>query len=131
MDFATTSPLQQRVVSSAAVESLAAAMSYEMHKLSDRQTAERCRQHGVRLAPMVVESFGGWGQTAQRAFKWLAHANASRTGHSVSQATMDLYSGLSIILWRANARALLARVALPDGTSNSMSRRARTQLAAS
>ena len=70
-------------------------------------------QHGFKLVPVVAESYSGWGRQPQEAFKWLAHAHTSRTCKSVSQATLEFYSSLSIHLMRANARALLARVAVP------------------
>ena len=130
MDFAVTSPLQQSNVSLAAQEQLSAAASYENKKLADRNTAERCRQHGFRLVPMVAESRGGWGTSAQKAFKWLAHARAARTGMSVSQVTVELYSGLSVILMRANARSLLARTVAPEASIDIAIQGARTELAA-
>ena len=132
MDFAVTSPLQPGYVAEAAREQLSAATSYESDKLSDRNTAERCRQHGFKLVPMVAESCGGWGNSAQKALRWLIHANAGRTGRSISQITVELYSSLSIIIMRANARALLARIGVPE-EAVSMERpaqRARTALTA-
>ena len=110
MDFAVTSPLRQGVIADTAREQLAAASAYEDHKASDRSTEERCRQQGIRLVPVVAESYGGWGTCAQRHFKWLLHAHASLTGKSVSQASLEFYSSLSIIIMRANVRSLLARV---------------------
>ena len=111
MDFAVTSPLQASMVTAAAHTVLAAAAAYEERKRVDRDTAARCNAQGIELIPMVVESFGGWGRAAQEAFRVLARARAARSGQSVSMATSQLYQGLSIKLMRANARALLARVA--------------------
>ena len=114
MDFAVTSPLQSSCLVRASESELSAATAYEAQKLADHDTAEKCRQHGLVLAPMVVESFGGWGCKAQSNFKILAHARAARTGETVSDITRGLFSGLIIILWRANVRSLLARVPLGD-----------------
>ena len=61
MDFAVTSPLQLDQLREAASQELAAAVAYEGVKFSDRDTAQKCRDHGVRLLPMVAESLGGWG----------------------------------------------------------------------
>ena len=132
MDFAVTSPLQLATVHEAAGETLAAAARYEQHKLDDRDTAAKCRAWGVRLIPMVAESFGGWGVAAQKAFKVICAATAERTGDNNSLATSQFYEGLGIKLARASARSLLARVALatPDVVSNGASSRALNALAA-
>ena len=131
MDFAVSSPQQQSEVQAASVTQLCAATSYEARKLSDRDTASQCRRHGCHLAPMVVESYGGWGQIVQDNFKFLAHARAARTGESVSDISRILYSGLSITLMRANARSLLARVPAGNGWAVKSLDRSRTLLAAS
>lgn len=112
MDFAVTSPLQLGTVHDAAGHTLAAAAQYEQQKLDDRDTAAKCEAWGVRLVPMVAESFGGWGPAAQKAFKVICAASASRTGDDNSLATSQFYEGLGIKLARAAARSLLARVAL-------------------
>ena len=59
---------------------------------------------------MVVESFGGWCQSAQDAISVAARAWAAKQGCDVSYATSTIYAGLSSRLWRANARAVLARL---------------------
>ena len=109
MDFAVTSPLQLAGIRAAAGRVLAAAEAYEEVKFADRDTARRCRDQGVRLVPMVAESFGGWGPEAQKAFKVLGRAlsNTSGTAHGVVVA--QLYENLSVKLMRAAARSALAR----------------------
>ena len=109
MDFAVTSPLQLAGIRAAAGRELAAAEAYEEVKFADRDTARRCRDQGVRLVPMVAESFGGWGPEAQKAFKVLGRtlSNASGTAHGVVVA--QLYENLSVKLMRAAARSALAR----------------------
>ena len=129
MDFAVTSPVQQRRVAEAAGRTLAAAEAYEEQKLADRSTGDRCRHFGLRLVPMIAESYGGWGLTAQKAFKVIARAGAARNGKTVSDMTSQLYSGLSIKLMRANARSLLARVS-SEVDSGRPEGRARTMLEA-
>ena len=94
----------------AANRHLAAAMDYEAHKLEDRQTSQRCSELGFTLAPMVVETLGGWGPTAQDVFRVVARATAEASGLDVSTAVSQLYQGLGIRLQRANARAILSRV---------------------
>ena len=111
MDFAVTSPLQQMQTRAATQSPLAAAMEYAERKHADRNTGQRCQDLGIKLVPMIAESLGGWGPEAQKAFKILASAHASRTGTQYSKAISQLYEGLSTKLLRAAARSLLARVA--------------------
>ena len=63
----------------AAEERLAAATEYEDRKFADRDTGQRCREHGARLAHMVVESLGGWGGEAQKAGQVLGRALSTAT----------------------------------------------------
>ena len=86
-------------------------MGYEAHKLADRETAQRCNVAGYRLVPMVAETLGGWGPEAQAFFRVLSKATAEHKGLSPSLAADQLYQGLGIRLQRANARAIMARVA--------------------
>ena len=130
LDFAVTSPLRQSEVLTAAKRQLSAATAYEGAKLADRDTCARCEQHGIRLVPVVAESFGGWGGMAQDLFRTLIHARAARSGETVSSVTTSLYTGLSIILMRANARALLARVPQEAGVHADRVSRAATLLQA-
>ncbi|CAK0861048.1 unnamed protein product [Prorocentrum cordatum] len=130
LEFAVTPPLRQSAVQGAAARQLSAATSYEGAKLADRDTGARCEQLGIRLVPMVVESFGGWGEMAQDVFRTLIHARAARSGETVSNVTTYLYSGLSITLMRANARALLARIPQEAGVHADHVGRAATLLQA-
>ena len=105
-----TSPMQLATLGTASRTQLSAAMEYEAEKLSNRETADRCTTLGIQFIPVVAESFSGWGPKAQEALGVIARASASRTGTTVGLATTYLYEGLSTIIMRANARALLARV---------------------
>ncbi len=109
MDFAVTSPLQLDQLREAASQELAAAVAYEGVKFSDRDTAQKCRDHGVRLLPMVAESLGGWGPEAQKAFKVIGRALSSATGVPHGTVVAGLYGSLSVKLMRAAARSALAR----------------------
>ena len=88
---------------------MAAARSYEAHKLEDRRTAQQCAEAGLTLVPMVAETLGGWGPAAQNFFRNLARTTAERQGIDPSIASNQLYEGLGIRLQRANARAVLSR----------------------
>jgi hypothetical protein len=86
-------------------------MAYEAAKLADRDTAARCVAQGIKLIPMVVETFGGWGPAARAVLGTLAHTTAQSTGIPHSIATGQLYEALGVRLQRANARAIISRLA--------------------
>ena len=110
---------------------LAAAAEHEDRKRNDRDTARRCQEHGVTLVPFVVESFGGWCQSAQDAIGTLAYYWAAKQGTDLSMAVSYVYTGLSSRLWRANARSVLARLGTEEASRNTAPRgRARTALVA-
>ena len=90
-------------------------MAYEATKMEDRATAARCHQLGIKLIPMVAETFGGWGPAAQKVFSFISRATAEKQGITDSAASRQLYQALGVKLQRANARAIIARVA---GSSN-------------
>ncbi|CAK0823258.1 unnamed protein product, partial [Prorocentrum cordatum] len=73
---------RQSAVQGAAARQLSAATSYEAAELADSDTVLRCEQLGIRLVPMVAESFGGWGAMAQDVFRSLIHARAARSGET-------------------------------------------------
>ena len=120
MDFAVTSPLQLALVQAAAERPLAAARAYEERKFADRQTAQRCLNHGVRLVPMVAESTGGWGPEAQKAFKVIARSISSATGLPHGLAVAQMYESLSVKLMRAVARSTLARTSRAMAEASSL-----------
>jgi hypothetical protein len=99
----------------AAKNCLAAAKAYENEKFNDRGTQEKCAREGITLVPVVAETFGGWGPVATNFFRRLLHLAAERQGQSVSSLSAQLYQGLAVRLQRANARAVLRRIA--DATS--------------
>ncbi|CAK0882556.1 unnamed protein product [Prorocentrum cordatum] len=130
LDFAVASPRRQSAVQGAAARQFSAATSCEGAKLADGDNGVRCEQLGIRLVPVVVESFVGRGEMAQNVFRALIHARAARSGATVSNVTTSFYSGLSITLTRANARALLARIPQEAGVHADRVSRAATLLQA-
>ena len=93
-----------------AANSLAATRAYEMKKRDDRDTSDRCRALGISLIPAVAESFSGWGEEAQKAFKVLIQAKVNRSGQDASIVSSQFFEGLNIKIMRANARSLLTRI---------------------
>ena len=72
----------------------------------------KCAELGWVCIPLAVESYGCWGTEAQQSFSRLAARLAIQMGCSKSQATTTVYQRLSLLLVRANARALLSRARL-------------------
>ena len=59
--------------------------------------------------PLVMETYGCWGDEAIKCLDRLAARIATHTDRPKSSAVLVLYRRLSIVLFRANARAILAR----------------------
>ena len=64
---------------------------------------------GLAFLPLVVESFGGWGEVARDVVRHLATALARQTGKSEDETLSHVWGRLAIILQRANARILANR----------------------
>ena len=64
---------------------------------------------GLAFLPLVVESFGGWGEVARDVVRRLATALARQTGKSEDETLSHVWGRLAIILQRANARILANR----------------------
>ena len=73
------------------------------------QNDTKCSELGWQCIPLAVETYGAWGEEACNAFSCIAMREAILTNCSKSQVLGDLYGRLSIVLVRANARAILAR----------------------
>ena len=63
----------------------------------------------VGIIIINMETYGAWSEEARNAFSCIAMREAILTNCSKSQVLGDLYGRLSIVLVRANARAILAR----------------------
>ena len=74
-----------------------------------KQNDTKCSELGWQCIPLAVETYGAWGEEARNAFSCIAMREAILTNCSKSQVLGDLYGRLSIVLVRANARAILAR----------------------
>ena len=110
MDFAVTSPLQFQVLAESSRTRLVAANLYEIRKFEDRNTASRCTELGITLIPMIAESFGAWGDHAQKAFSTICNAYVAKNCVSESVAINQVYEGLNTKFMRLNARSLLVRI---------------------
>ena len=106
-DITVTSPLSPKIVSEAGGSAGVAAKAAESRKHEQNDTT--CSELGWQCIPLAVETYGAWGEEACNAFSCIAMREAILTNYSKSQALGDLYGRLSIVLVRANARAILAR----------------------
>ena len=84
-----------------------AAKAAESRKHEQNDT--KCSELGWQCIPLAVETYGAWGEEVCNAFSCIAMRKAILTNCSKSQVLGDLYGRLSIVLVRANARAILAR----------------------
>ncbi len=109
LDFACTSGL--RDIQACIRDPTSPVTSYEGFKRSHLDTERLCREDGLDFCPMVVEAAGGaWGPAAVGIFTELAKTKALLTGEPVEALLTELYQGLSVILRRENARALVKRM---------------------
>ena len=74
---------------------------------------EACALRGWSCIPLVVEVFGGWGNEAIDVLNKLSKKMATQLCRSLIEVTSTIYSRLSLILMRQNARAILARCVSP------------------
>jgi hypothetical protein len=71
---------------------------------------EGCRQAGMVFIPMVVETLGGWHESAILQIKKLGAALARHTGEEESEKIRHLYQRLAILLVKGNAALFLNRL---------------------
>ena len=71
--------------------------------------AEACRSVGVTFVPLVVESLGGWSETAVHSIKSIGRQLGQRLGIPPADSTTHLFQRLSICLWRGNAAMWIRR----------------------
>ena len=71
--------------------------------------AEACRSVGVTFVPLVVESLGGWSETAVHSIKSIGHQLGQRLGIPPADSTTHLFQRFSICLCRGNAAMWIRR----------------------
>ena len=74
---------------------------------------ETCALRGWTCYPLVVEVFGGWGNEAINVLSKLSKKMATQLCRPLIEVISTIYSCLSLILMRQNARAILARCVSP------------------
>ena len=110
LDIAITAPQRQGVIERAAREALASAKQYADTKRSHLDTARLCRDKGIYFVPFVVESTGALEPGAFKVLKALAKAAAVRSGRDGDAVLAESLQYFSVLIRRAQARALLRRL---------------------
>lgn len=107
VDVTVVSPLQKALVKGAAEEAGKSLQVAFGRKLRTHDAA--CRKEGLSFLPLVVETLGGWEDSALTFVRRLAAAQASRVGSDPGQATLHLLQRLGMCLWRGNSAMWLRR----------------------
>ena len=101
MDVSVISTLQPLTVVGAAASPGYALKVGEDRKLAAHQAG--CSEAGILFLPLIVESLGGWNDTALDVISRIGRLLALRSSSSPAETTRHLYQRLSICLWRGNA----------------------------
>ena len=107
-DFCVTSPLNLLILSEAGVSSGAAAHASEIRKHNSNDA--KCGELGWVCIPLVVETYGAWGQEAVKSFAQLASRLAIACSKPKSVVINDLYGRLNTCLIRSISSAILSRM---------------------
>ena len=107
LDVTVVDPCQVATVAGAA-ETPGHAITFA-HTRKVRGAEEACQAQGLAFLPLVVESFGGWGEVARDVVRRLATALARQTGKSEDETLSHIWGRLAVILQGANARILANR----------------------
>ena len=104
-DFCVTSPLNSLILSEAGVSSGVAAQASEIRKHNSNDA--KCGELGWVCIPLVVETYGAWGQEAVKTFAQLA----SRLAIACSKPKSVVINGrLNTCLMRSISSAILTRI---------------------
>ena len=97
-------PLQTELVSRAG-----SALSVRFNEKMTKH-GEGCMLAGMAFIPMVVETLGGWEESAVMQLKKLGSALARHTGEEESEKIRHLYQRMAILLVKGNAALFLNRL---------------------
>ena len=82
------------------------AMESRKHQANDA----KCSALGWVSTPLVVDSYGAWGNEASRFLAEIIARLAIHKSLPKAQISFELFANLSICLTRVNARAILWRI---------------------
>lgn len=119
LDFAVTSPhIFNPVGAGGGSEvSLSQVSFYEQEK--HRLNSPKCSELNWRVVPMVVSTFGEWGEEAQPIFKYVADELAVCAGSKVPRGSVlaSIYARMGVQLMKANAMAIRSCGGVSVGSS--------------
>eukprot|EP00731_Ephydatia_muelleri_P011109 Em0006g3a len=107
-DFCVTSPLNSLILSEAGVSSGVAAKASEIRKHNSNDA--KCVELGWVCIPLVVETYGAWGQEAVKTFVQLASRLAIACSKPKSVIINEIYGRLNTCLMRSISSAILTRI---------------------
>ncbi|KAL5466992.1 hypothetical protein EMCRGX_G031157 [Ephydatia muelleri] len=107
-DFCVTSPLNSLILSEAGVSSGEAAQASEIRKHNSNDA--KCVELGWVCIPLVVETYGAWGQEAVKTFAQLASRLAIACSKPKSVVINEIYGRLNTCLMRSISSAILTRI---------------------
>ena len=106
LDVSITSPLNPVNLLEAGVSATAAAQATE-----SRKHHAKCSDLGWVCVPMVVETYGAWGKEATAIISSVASRLSTSMCRPKSIVFNEIYGRLNLHLVRANATAILSRIA--------------------
>jgi len=120
LDLAVTSGLRATVAQQTAADGRSAVLAYEDFKREYMDTQQLCHESGISFIPLIAEADGGgWGPEAHKVFHELAKLKCSITGELESTEATRILQSLNLVLHKENARAVLRRRPISNGSSQS------------
>ena len=113
LDFGVTSGLRSDLLQFSSENNRFATEEYSEFKKNNLDTEQNCKNMDIKFIPMVMEgSAGSWGVEAELVWKLIIISTASLTKEPISLVSNHIYQSLSMVLHKADARALLKRTPL-------------------
>ena len=108
LDISAVSPLNPSTLAEAGamVAAVLEATESRKHQAND----EKCLALGWVSIPLLVDSYGAWGNEASSFLAQIIASFAIHKSLPKAQASFEVFSNLSICLIRVNARAILLRI---------------------
>ena len=108
LDISVVSPLNPSTLAEAGV--MVGAVLEATERRKHQANDVKCLALGWVSTPLVVDSYGAWGNEASRFLAQIIARLAIHKSLPKAQISFELFSNLSICLIRANARAILRRI---------------------
>ena len=105
--YTIVAPFASDLLQQAAQRPGQAAAAAEQLKFAE--SLEYCRQKSLWFVPMAMETFGGWGKVAIRAFRQMSILMAATSGRRASEELRWMYQRHSVALQRDNTRMIIRR----------------------